>query len=141
VSVIEAPAAAVPALAVTALELTEPLPGFPGHRDYALVAADGNGLVRWLQAIDPEGPRFLVVPAAAYFPEYAPALPRSVYDDLGLGEGTRPELYCIVTVPLGDVAAATANLRAPLAVHAGSGRARQVVLSDGDHPIRRPLRR
>jgi len=141
VTVTEAPTAAPPALAVTALQLTEPLPGFPGHRDYALVAADANGLVRWLQAVDPEGPRFLVVPAAAYFPDYVPTLPRSVHDELGVGEGARPELYCIVTVPGGDVAAATANLRAPLAVHAEAGRARQVVLADGDHPIRRPLRR
>ena len=140
-TVIEAPAAALPALAVTALHMTEPLPGFPEHRDYALVAVDGNGLVRWLQAVDPEGPRFLVVPAAAYFPDYAPVMPRSVHDELGLGEGARPDLYCIVTVPGGDVAAATANLRAPLAVHAEGGRARQVVLSDGAHPIRRPLRR
>jgi len=141
VTVTEAPTAVLPALAVTALQLTEPLPGFPEYRDYALIAADGNGVVRWLQAIDPDGPRFLVVPAATYFPDYVPALPRAVHEELGLGEGARPELYCIVTVPDGDVAAATANTRAPLAVHVEGGRARQVVLSDGEHPIRRPLRR
>jgi flagellar assembly factor FliW len=138
VTVVEAP---TPALTVTALELTEPLPGFPGHRRYVLVPADGQGLVRWLQSVDPDGPRFLVVPSAAFFPDYAPALPRAVRADLGLGEGVRPELHCIVTVPGGDVGAATANLRAPLVVHAERGLARQVVLPDGDHPIRRPLRR
>jgi flagellar assembly factor FliW len=132
---------AAPTLAVTALRLTEPLPGFPSHRDYALVAADGQGLVRWLQALDPEGPRFLVVPAAAFFPDYVPDLPRAVAAELGLADGERPALYCIVTVPGGQVAAATANLRAPLAVHAAAGLARQVVLPDGDHPIRRALRR
>jgi flagellar assembly factor FliW len=138
VTVIEAPA---PALGVVALELTEPLPGFPGHRRYVLVPADGQGLVRWLQAVDPDGPRFLVVPAPAFFPDYAPALPRAVRADLGLGEDASPELYCIVTVPGGNVVAATANLRAPVAVHPDRGLARQVVLSDADHPIRRPLRR
>lgn len=140
-TVIEAPAPVQPALALTALQLTEPLPGFPGHRDYALIPADGQGLVRWLQAVDPEGPRFLVVPAAAFFPDYAPTLPRAVHAELGLTEGGRPDLYCIVTVPGGDVAEATANLRAPLAVHAEAGLARQVVLPDGNHQIRRPLRR
>jgi flagellar assembly factor FliW len=138
VSVLEAPA---PALAVVALELTEPLPGFPGHRRYALVPADGKGLVRWLQAVDPDGPRFLVVPAAAFFADYAPVLPRAVAAELDLGDGDRPELYCIVTVPGGDAAAATANLRAPVAVHPDRGLARQVVLPDAHHPIRRPLRR
>jgi flagellar assembly factor FliW len=138
VSVIEAPA---PAPAVVALELTEPLPGFSAHRHYALIPADGQGLVRWLQAVDPDGPRFLVVPAQAFFPDYAPVLPRAVRTELDLGDGDRPELYCIVTVPGGDAAAATANLRAPVAVHPDRGLARQVVLPDAHHPIRRPLRR
>ena len=132
-------APAAPALPV--LGVTEPLPGFPGYREYALVAADGQGLVFWLQSVDPAGPRFLAVPAASFFPDYAPALPRGLRGELELEEGAEPELYCIVTVPDGDVGRATANLRAPLAVHMARGLARQVVLSDGDHPIRRPLRR
>ena len=37
--------------------------------------------------------------------------------------------------------AATANLRAPVVVNPVAARARQVVLADGTHPIRRPLRR
>ena len=50
-------------------------------------------------------------------------------------------LYCLVTVPDGDVTAATANLRAPLVVNPVSNLARQLVLTDGVHPIRRQLRR
>lgn len=136
-TVLDAPVA--PALPLVGL--TEPLPGFPGHRDFALVAADGQGLLFWLQSVDPAGPRFLAVPAASFFPDYAPALPRGLRGELELEEGAEPQLYCIVTVPDGDVGRATANLRAPLAVNAARGRARQVVLQDGDHPIRRPLRR
>lgn len=128
-------------VALSVLSLTEPLPGFPGHRDFALVPADGGGLVYWLQSVAVDGPRFLVVPAAAFFPGYAPALPRGLAADLGLGDPADAALFCIVTVPGGDVGAATANLRAPLVVNHGGGRGRQVVLADGIHPIRRPLRR
>jgi flagellar assembly factor FliW len=144
-----APAPAAPATAarpaLPVLTVTEPLPGFPGYREYALLeavpASAGQGLVCWLQSVDPAGPRFLAVAAASFFPDYAPALPRGVRGELGLTEDAEPELYCIVTVPDGDVGRATANLRAPLVVHAVAGLARQVVLHDGDHPIRRPLRR
>ena len=132
---------AAPAPAVVALQLTEPLPGFPAHRDYALVPADGSGLVFWLQAVDLEGPRFLAVPAAPYFPEYVPSLPSTVRTELGLAEQSAASLYCIVTVPGGDIEQATANLRAPLVVNPATALARQVVLTDGTHPIRRPLRR
>ena len=134
------PAATLPA-PVLALGLTEPLPGFPHHRDYALVAADGEGRLCWLQSLAPDGPRFLAVPPAAYFPDYDPALPGAVCAELGLPGPDEALLYCLVTVPRGDVAAATANLRAPVVVNPVAGRARQVVLPDGGHPIRRPLRR
>ena len=82
-------AATLPApTAVPVLSLADPLPGFPGLRDFALVAADASGLVFWLQSVAPDGPRFLTVPAAPYFPEYAPALPRAACAELGYSDCT-----------------------------------------------------
>ncbi len=139
------PAGAAPARPAVApvqvLTLAEPLAGFPRQRDFVLVPADNAGLLFWLQSVAPDGPRFLVVPAAPFFPDYAPALPRAACAELGLDDATRGDVYCLVTVPDGDVTAATANLRAPLVVNPGTHQARQIVLTDGAHPIRRPLRR
>jgi flagellar assembly factor FliW len=135
------PASGPPPVQVQALSMAEPLPGFPGHRDYVLVPAEPGGRLFWLQSVAPEGPRFLAVPAAAYFPDYAPALPGAACIELGLADVAEAGIYCLVTVPDGDVAAATANLRAPVVVNPATHRARQVVLLDGAHPIRRPLRR
>jgi flagellar assembly factor FliW len=135
-----APALAAPA-AVRALSLAEPLPGFPKHRDYVLVQADADGLLFWLQSAAPEGPRFLTVPPSPFFPDYAPALPAAVRTELALADRADAELYCLVTVLDGDVSTATANLRAPVVVNPLTSRARQVVLADGGHPIRRPLSR
>ena len=127
--------------AVQVLTLCEPLPGFPGQRDFALVPGDSAGLLFWLQSVAPDGPRFLAVPAGSFFPDYAPALPRAACAELGLDDPADGEVYCLVTVLDGDVTAATANLRAPLVVNPATSRARQIVLTDGAHPIRRPLRR
>jgi flagellar assembly factor FliW len=91
--------------------------------------------------VAPDGPRFLAVPAAAYFPDYAPSLPAAACAELGLDDASTARLYCVVTVPDGDVAAATAKLRAPVVVNPATHRAHQVVLMDAAHPIRRPLRR
>ena len=130
-----------PVATLPLLGLTESLPGFPGHRDYVLVTADGDGRLFWLQSMAPDGPRFLAVDPGMYFPDYAPALPGAVCADLGLDEPGEARLYCLVTVPPEGPAAATANLRAPLVVNPATWRASQVVLLDGAHPIRRPLRR
>ncbi len=131
------------AATLTVLSFTQPLPGFPGHRDYVLVAADGDGRLFWLQSVAPDGPRFLAVDPAPYFPEYAPALPQAVCADLGLDDPAEARLFCLVCVPREGAAAATAtaNLRAPVVVNPATGRATQVVLLDGSHPIRAPLRR
>ena len=126
---------------VQALALAEPLPGFPGHRDFVLVPAEPSGRLFWLQSVAPEGPRFLAVPAESYFPDYTPAVPPAACADLGLADVAEAHVYCLVTVPDGDITAATANLRAPVVVNPVTSRARQVVLADGRHPIRRPLRR
>ena len=129
------------ASAVRPVSLTEPLPGFPRHRDYVLVAADATGLLRWLQSVDPRGPRFLVVPPGPFVPAYAPRLPGALLTELDLEDAAAAELHCLVTVPDGDVHAATANLRAPLVVNPATGRGRQLVLTEGGHPIRHPLGR
>jgi flagellar assembly factor FliW len=144
-----APALAAPSTAaapaapagVRALTLAEPLPGFPKQRDYVLVQADTDGLLFWLQSVAAEGPRFLAVPPAPFFPDYAPALPAAVSTELALPSAAHAELYCLVTVLGGDVSTATANRRAPVVVNPLTSRARQVVLADGGHPIRRPLSR
>jgi flagellar assembly factor FliW len=130
-----------PVATLPLLGLTESLPGFPGHRDYVLVTADGDGRLFWLQSMAVDGPRFLAVDPGMYFPEYAPVLPRAVCADLDLDDPAEARLYCLVTVPPEGPAAATANLRAPLVVNPANWRAVQVVLTDGSHPIRRPLRR
>jgi flagellar assembly factor FliW len=135
------PTPAPVAPSVQVLELAEPLPGIPGHRDYVLVPADAGGNLFWLQSVAPDGPRFLAVSAASFFPEYAPVLPGAAGDELGLADVAEATLYCLVTVPDGDVSAATANLRAPLVVNPLTHRARQLVLTDAVHPIRQPMRR
>jgi flagellar assembly factor FliW len=134
-----APARTAPAVQV--LYFAEPIPGFPGHRDYVLVPGDTAGLLFWLQSVAPDGPRFLAVSARDFFPDYRPVVPPVVRAELGLDGADQAQILCLVTVPDGDPAEATANLRAPVVVAPSTHSARQVVQSDLDLPLRRRLRR
>ena len=126
---------------VQVLSFAEPLAGFPGHHDYVLVPGDGVGLLLWLQSVAPDGPRFLAVPARTFFPDYAPVVPAAVRAELGLDAAGQAQVLCLVSVPGGDPADATANLRAPVVVAPSTHRARQVVQADQSLPLRRRLRR
>jgi flagellar assembly factor FliW len=134
-----APATTAPSVQV--LFFAAPIPGFPGHRDYVLVPGDNAGLLFWLQSVAPDGPRFLAVSARDFFPDYRPELPPAVRSELGLDVLDQAQVLCLVTVPDGDPTEATANLRAPVVVAPSTHRARQVVQSDLDLPLRRRLRR
>lgn len=137
-----APAAApATTAAVQVLYFAEPIPGFPGHRDYVLVPGDTAGLLFWLQSVAPDGPRFLAVSARQFFPDYRPVVAPVVRAELGLDDVDQAQILCLVTVPDGDPAEATANLRAPVVVAPSTHCARQVVQSDPDLPLRRRLRR
>ena len=126
---------------VQVLSFAEPVPGFPGHRDYVLVPGDTAGLLFWLQSVAPDGPRFLAVPAREFFPDYRPVVPAAVRTELGLDDVAQAQILCLVSVPGGDAAEATANLRAPVVVAPSTHRARQVVQTDTSLPLRRRLRR
>ena len=136
--------AAVPATtapSVQVLYFAEPIPGFPGHRDYVLVPGDTAGLLFWLQSVAPDGPRFLAVSARDFFPDYRPVVSPAIRSELGLEGVDQAQILCLVTVPDGDPAEAAANLRAPVVVAPSTHCARQVVQSDLDLPLRRRLRR
>src|SRR4051812_19777676 len=102
---------------VQTLSLIEPLPGFPGHRDYVLVPAEDAGRLFWLQSVASAGPRSAGGRAAAFSPDSAPATRGAVRADLGLAHPAVARLYSLAPVPAGDVGAATANLRAPVVVN------------------------
>lgn len=116
------------------ITLVEPIPGFPGLRDFDLTAIDDEGVLFSLRSADEPALRFILTPAGTFFPDYRPELPSSLENQVG-GE---VDLLLVLTVEHG-LADATANLRAPLVLGSGTDRAVQVVLDDDALPMRQPL--
>ena len=113
------------------------LAGFPDSARYALVEVPGGGPLFRLTSLDEPGLEFLVVPPAAFFPDYAPVLDDVSAERLGLV--TSEDAMLLVVVTVGPTAKdATANLLAPLVVNQRDGRAAQVI-TVGEHSLRAPL--
>lgn len=125
--------------ALQELSFASGLPGFPGPRTFALVrwgASEGPYSVM-VDLADPEV-RFLVVPPATFFPDYAVELDDAVLDALRLDDAQDCLLLVIVT--LGRRAEdATANLLGPIVINVRERTGLQAVLTDSAHSTRVPL--
>jgi flagellar assembly factor FliW len=123
---------------VPVIELTRPMAGFPDHRRFALVELGDDGLLCSLASLDDPGLRFLVVPPAPFFPDYAPEVDDDVVAELGIS--TAEDVLLLVVLTAGDsLATTTANLAAPLLVNHATRRGGQVVLDQPGLEIATPL--
>ena len=116
------------------VRLTEPMPGFPQLKRFAVLDPDPEGPFKWFQSVDSEGVCFLLADPRSFFPDYRVELPSSRLSDLEL-EGDDAGVAVILTVH-GDPSTATANLLAPLVFNIRKGLGRQVILEGSGHPVR-----
>ena len=122
---------------IPVIELVRPMPGFPELRRFALVELDGGGELRSLTSLEQPDLRFLVVPPARFFPDYAPEVDDDVVADLEIGSAD--DVLLLVVLNAGhSLAETTANLAAPLLVNTVTRRAAQIVL-DQSFPVAAPL--
>ena len=119
------------------IDMVAPLPGFPDHQRFALVQLDESGMLCSLQSVEDPQLRFLVVPPAAFFPDYAPVIDDVTVSQLGI-RSAEDAIVLLVVNPGDDAGTATANLLAPVVVNLATRQGGQVVL-DEDLPIRAPL--
>jgi flagellar assembly factor FliW len=122
------------ATGVPVLDFVSAIPGFPAHRRFVLVRVTEEGVLFALTAVDDPELRFLVVPPAAFFPDYAPEIDEQSL--AAIGAKSTDDLMILLVVTAGDSpGASTANLMAPIVVNEASHRAIQLVLSGSGLPI------
>jgi flagellar assembly factor FliW len=123
---------------IPVLEMVEPLPGFPGHLRFALARLDDAGVLCALRSLDDPDLRFLVVPPAAFFDDYAPEIDDQTAAALQV-ESADDVLALVMVNPGESARTATVNLLAPVLVNHRTRKASQVLLDDPTLPLRAPL--
>jgi flagellar assembly factor FliW len=121
----------------TQIRPVTPLPGLPDHLEYSLAGLDDDGTLFALRSASDPAVRLFVVRPEVFFADYAPDVGAATRDALGLGDDE--PLLLVVVHPGDEQGPTTANLLAPVVVNLATGAATQVVLDDGDWPLRAPL--
>jgi len=111
------------------MTLASDLIGLPDLRRFVLVRIDEEGMLLSMRSLDEDKVRFVVVPAVAFFPDYAPEITDDTAAMLGLRVADDALLLLIVTVGT-SLRTSTANLRAPIVVNRHTMAAAQVVLDE-----------
>ena len=120
------------------IELVQPMPGFPTSCRFALVRLDDDGLLCTMRSVEDPDLRFLVMPPAAFFPDYTPEVDEDTVSELEL-VGNEDALVLVVVNAGASLAESTANLAAPILVNTSTRRAQQVVLDDPGLSLAAPL--
>lgn len=123
---------------IPVIELVQPMAGFPDLARFALVRVDDTGALCSLTSLERPGLRFLVVPPATFFPDYAPEVEDTILSDLGSSSVDDLVVLCVLTAGE-SLASTTANLAAPVVLDIATHRAVQVVLDDPQLSVTTPL--
>lgn len=116
----------------TDVDFAAPLPGLSPHTAFTLDRIEGAEGLYALRAVGDAVRLFLLDPTAGDY-GYEPAIPPGVRADLGAADDADLQVF-VVANPTDD--GVYLNLRAPVLIHRGSGRAAQVILDDQRYPIR-----
>ncbi|MDF1587122.1 flagellar assembly protein FliW [Marinimicrococcus flavescens] len=124
--------------AVMTVHFPRGVPGFPGSRDYELVAPpDAAGPFLVLRGCAREAPSFVTVAVEQPDRLFDPAEMDEAVAALG---GSSRDLLVLLMVGGGDGEELHVNMRAPVFIDVHTRSGAQIVLSTPRHPLRAPLR-
>ncbi len=114
------------------IEFASPMPGLSPHTSFTIEQIDGADGLYALRATDADLRLFLLDPRVGDY-GYEPSIPAEARSEIGAADESEVQVF-VVANPSAD--GVYINLRAPILIHGGSGRAAQVILEDQRYPIR-----
>lgn len=112
--------------------------GFEQYKDYVLLANPAEMPFAWLRVADSASLAFVVINPFIVMPDYAPDIPDTDVEFLGLKEENDALLFNIVTVRGPN--RATVNLKGPLVINRHTHVGKQVIIANANnYSVEHPL--
>ena len=120
----------------TPVTFTVPMPGLENVGNFTLRSVKGAAGLHALEATSGSPVRLFLADAAVFVPNYAPPLPASALEALGLEQGESPQVLVVLNH---SPAATTVNLMAPIILNPATRRCTQLVLDGREYPLQADL--
>lgn len=98
------------------ITMTTPFLGFPNDTQFIIRPHGANSPFMWFQSINSPALAFVVVVASVIIPDYKPAIPSTVKEELECAENKHDTLL-VLTIPQGKPEKMTANLLGPIVLN------------------------
>jgi flagellar assembly factor FliW len=121
--------------AKTVLHFPQGIPGFETSQQFIHVQPE-NSVFSSLQSLEDPEVAFVVISPFTICPEYTFQLNDEITEKLQLTKVDDALILGIITIPNGNLKAATVNLQAPLVINLQTNTGVQVILTDGIYPLR-----
>ena len=116
------------------------LPGFPEHKEFAILEHKTGSPFCWLQSLTHPDLAFVMTDPNIVLPDYLSELPpEEKYFFHQEGNTEDIVVFAFVTIPPGKAKEATVNLLGPIVINTKSGTGKQVILSNSRYNHRHPL--
>jgi flagellar assembly factor FliW len=112
--------------------------GFPDSNRYVILDHDRDVPFKWLQSVNEPDVAFVVMDPVLFKPDYRVEVEEEDIPELDAHDESDLTMFVLLTIPSGDPAGITANLRGPVVVNHRRRIAKQIILDD-DLPTRYPI--
>jgi flagellar assembly factor FliW len=113
--------------------------GFPDIKHYVIFEHDQDVPFKWLQATDEPALAFVIMDPFLFLPDYQVEIQEQDMQELRVHDTSQVSIFVILTIPAGQPACMTANLKGPVLVNGENRWAKQLVLTNSQYHTRHPL--
>jgi flagellar assembly factor FliW len=113
--------------------------GFPDVKNYVIFDHDQDVPFKWLQATDEPALAFVILDPFLFLPDYQVEIQEQDWQELRVSDTSHVSIFVILTIPAGQPARMTANLKGPVLVNGENRWAKQLVLTNSQYHTCHPL--
>lgn len=112
------------------ITMTSPFLGFPDDKQFIIRPHGTDSPFMWFQSITSPTLAFVVIQATTIIPDYKPAIPKSIKEELKCTT-TNHDTLLVLTIPQGKPEEMTANLLGPIVLNPEQKLSCQLLLDPG----------
>jgi flagellar assembly factor FliW len=115
------------------ITMTTPFLGFTAERRFILLPHGPDSVFWWLQSVDNPDLAFVVIQPAKIVPQFQPAIPAQLRQEVQATTPEELEILVILTIPKGRPEEMTANLLGPVILNPIKRLAKQILLDPAQY--------